>query len=135
MPFCCLLGIAEAKEGGDAEKVYLWYRRLHQGVAPVYRSPLLSASGGSAFAAAPAAPLGSGQYSVGPLTVRLRQMSLLGWELASQDLGGPQAHDWGFQGVVEDIGRQMTMRRKKGWWWWLTAPTWERPCVRFGKGG
>lgn len=66
LPFCCFPGRAEAGEGGDTGKVCLKYRRLHQGVAPVYRSPLLSASGGSAFAAAPSAPPGSGQYSVGP---------------------------------------------------------------------
>lgn len=61
LPFCCLPSRAEATEGGDAERVCRWYRRLHQGVAPVYISPLLSAFDGSAFAAAPAAPPGSGQ--------------------------------------------------------------------------
>lgn len=66
LPFCCLPGRAEAGEGGDAGRVCLWYRRLHRGVAPAYRSPPLSASGGSAFAAAHAAPPGSGQCSVGP---------------------------------------------------------------------
>lgn len=81
LPFCCLPGRAEEVEGGDAGKVCLQYRRLRQGVAPVYRCPLLSASGGSAFAAAPAAPPGSEQYSIGPLRVQPRQTSLLGWEL------------------------------------------------------
>lgn len=66
LPFCRLLGRAEAEEGEDAGMVYLLYRRLHRGVAPAYRSLLLSASGGSVFAAALAAPPGLGQYSVGP---------------------------------------------------------------------
>lgn len=65
-PFCCLPGRAEAEERGVVGKVYLWYRMLLQGVVPVDRSPLLSASGGSAFAAAPAAPPGSARYSVVP---------------------------------------------------------------------
>lgn len=51
-----------AEEGGVVGKVFLSYRMLLQGVVPVDRSPLLSAFGGSAFAAAPAAPPGSGQY-------------------------------------------------------------------------
>lgn len=66
LPFCFLPGTAEAGEGGDAGRVCLLYKRLHRGVAPVYRSPLLSAFGVSAFAGAPAAPPESGQCSAGP---------------------------------------------------------------------
>lgn len=74
MLFCCFPGRAEAGEAGDAGRVCLCCRRLHRGVAPVYRSPLLSASGGSASAAAPGAPPGSGRCSAGSWRVQLRQM-------------------------------------------------------------
>lgn len=76
--FCYLQGRAEAREEGDAGRVCLWCKKPHQGVEPACRFLLLSASGGSAFAAALAAPPGSVQCSAGPLRVLLRQMSLLG---------------------------------------------------------
>lgn len=63
MPFCCLPDRAEGWQGGDVGMVCLCYRRLRQGVAPVYRSLQLSAFGGFAFAAAHEAPPGSGQCS------------------------------------------------------------------------
>lgn len=63
--FWYLPGRAEAEEKEDVEQVYLWDRKLLQGAAPVYRSPLLSASDGSAFAAAPVALPGSGQCLTG----------------------------------------------------------------------
>lgn len=66
LPLCCLPGRAGAGEGEDAVRVCLRHRTLHRGVAPVYRSLLLSAFDGSAFAEAPGAPPGSGQCSVGP---------------------------------------------------------------------
>lgn len=63
--FYCLPDTAEEVEEEGAGKGSLGYRMLHQGVAPVYRFPLLSASGGSASAGALAAPPESGQYSAG----------------------------------------------------------------------
>lgn len=81
LPFCRLPGRAEAGGGGVAGRMCLWYRRLHRGVAPVYRSPLLSAFDGSAFAEGPGAPPVSGRCSVGPERAQLRLMSLLGWVL------------------------------------------------------
>lgn len=63
---CFLPGTAEAGEGRDAVRVCLLYKRLHQGLTPVYRFPPLSASGVSAFAVTPAAPPGSGQCLAGP---------------------------------------------------------------------
>lgn len=62
-PFCSLPGRAETGEGRDAGRAHQCYRMLLQGVAPVCRSPLLSASGGSAVAAALEAPQGSEQCS------------------------------------------------------------------------
>lgn len=65
MPFYCLPGRAEAQKGEDVGQVCLCYRMLHQGVGPVYRSPLLSASGEFVFAATPEAPPGSKLCSAG----------------------------------------------------------------------
>lgn len=61
-PSCSLSGTAEEGEEVGAEEGSLACRMPRRGVAPVYRFPLLSASGGSAFAGAHAAPPGSGKY-------------------------------------------------------------------------
>lgn len=74
MLFCYSPGRAEAAEAGDAGMAHLCCRRLHRDATPVYRSPLLSASGGSAFAAAPGAPPGSGRCSAESWRVQRRQM-------------------------------------------------------------